>query len=421
MYKQAPFKALSLSHQRAPVEIRELIYLSPQSCSILLQLFQDTLGIQEMMVFSTCNRTEVYYVSEQDCSSTIIRLLCIEKQIPYTEELATYFDCMETEEAAAAHLFEVSMGLRSSVIGDLQISNQIKQAYSLSHDAGLAGPFLHRLMHTIFHANKRVQQETAYRDGAASVSYASAELAKEVTAVIPQPSVLVLGVGEMGRDVARNLDSTHFQQIHVANRTRSKAEALAQEIGATVIALQDISSHIDQYDVIISSLAVPTPFLNKAHFNPHHLANKFIIDLSVPRSIDANIEELPQVIVYNVDEIQAKTSYTLQKRLEAVPLVKKIIQESLHDFFSWRQQMSISPTIHKLKDSLEQIRKEELARFLKSASAKEAEMLEEVTKSLINKIVKLPVLRLKAACKRGEEESLIGVLNDLFNLDKVNA
>ena len=413
------FKVASLSQKNAPVAIRELFYLQENACKNLMTQLNSILGIEEILVLSTCNRTEVYYCADQELSSEIVKILCIEKGIENSDAYLKYFSPILEHAAAQQHLFEVSMGLQSGVIGDLQISNQVKNAYAWSSDLKFSGPFLHRLLHTIFHANKRVQQETAFRDGAASVSYACAELAVDLTKSYVAPTALIVGMGEMGRDVARNLKGSRFSRIAVVNRTLEKAKEIATEIEAEYFPFEEMSSLLSEFDVIISSVTAPEPILTKTQFaEVGEFHNKFLIDLSVPRSISPDLEEVPGVIVYNIDEIRNKTSEVVEKRRESVPQVQQIITESLSGFNDWSQEMNISPTIQALKEALDKIRQEELARYLKKANPREADLLEKATKGMMNKILKLPVLQLKAACKRGEEETLIGVLNDLFNLEK---
>jgi glutamyl-tRNA reductase len=148
------------------------------------------------------------------------------------------------------------------------------------------------------------------------------------------------------------------------------------------------------------------------------LSYKYFIDLSVPRSVESSVDELPGALVYNIDDIHAKVSAALQKRMESVPHVKEIIAQAIFEFNDWSRETAVSPTIHKLKNALEQIRQEELARHLKGMSAAEMQKVDQITKGMMQKIIKLPVLQLKAACKRGEAETLIDVLNDLFDLEK---
>ncbi len=411
------FKAISLSHHSASVNIRERMHLSNEATRSLLLQLKSVLDIEEALVVSTCNRTEVYYSSPQDFSLEIIKLLGIEKGLNDTTEYIPYFDLINDEEAAARHLFRVAMGLESQVIGDLQISNQIKTSYSIAAELEMAGPFLHRLLHTIFHANKRVQQETAYRDGAASISYACGELVKDLIHSHKEASVLVVGLGEMGRDVARNLVKDNIR-LGLVNRTDLKAQVLAEELNAEFIPYDQLYDQIQEFRVIVSAVSGDSPIIRKEHFQNHaRFDQKFLVDLCVPRSIDPEVEHISGFVVYDIDEIKSQTDKTVERRKEAIPAVEAIIDGEMVGFRVWRKELGISPVIQRFKEALEDIRKEEMARYLKKCTAEEAELMDKVTKGMVNKIIKLPVLLLKAACKRGEEESLAEVLNDLFNLE----
>ncbi|TXK52883.1 glutamyl-tRNA reductase [Pontibacter qinzhouensis] len=412
------FKAISLSYKKAPLDIRELIALDEISCRQYLQTLKGFIQASDILVLSTCNRTEVYYNSDADYSTEIVKLLGITKGIENISKYFDYFTILNEHDDAVQHLFEVSMGLESQVVGDMQITNQVKQAYQWAADNETAGPFLHRLMHTIFFTNKRVVQETAFRDGAASTSYAAIELIEDLTAEITEPAILVVGLGEIGADVCRNLKDKGFKNVKITNRTLSKAKILAEECEMEVLPFEEIVQGLKEADVIISSVAREMPFFTKEMIKRLNvLTYKFFIDLSVPRSVEAEVESIPGVLVYNIDIIQNKASEALQQRINSVPKVKEIILESIEQFNDWSKEMVVSPTINKLKNALESIRQEEMARYLKKLSPEETKRLDNITKSMMQKIIKLPVLQLKAACKRGEAETLIDVLNDLFDLE----
>jgi glutamyl-tRNA reductase len=417
------FKAVILTYKTAPIEVREKVALDEQQARRLLQRLKDALGLSEVLAVSTCNRTEVYYSADRSMGREIIAQLCLEKNQLPVHELLPYFHIEDRHEAAVEHLFRVGIGLESQVVGDLQISHQMKLAYQWSADEGMAGPFLHRLMHTIFFTNKRVFQETAFRDGAASVSYAAVEMMEELTAANNAPTVLVIGLGEIGTDVVRNLKDSRFAKVWLANRTRAKADALAADTAFEVIDFAAWEQYIEQADVVICSVARETPLIEAAQAAKHHIIGKFryFFDLSVPRSIAPEVEQLPGCVVYNVDDINNRANEALQRRLAAVPDVERIIGEAMSDFGNWTKEMIVSPVINKLKNMLEQIRKEEIARYMKHLNTEEAEKIEQITKNMMQKIIKMPVLQLKAACKRGEAETLADVLNDLFNLEKVAA
>jgi glutamyl-tRNA reductase len=282
----------------------------------------------------------------------------------------------------------------------------------------MAGPFLHRLLHSIFYTNKRVVQETSFRDGAASVSYVTVDLVDDLTNSLECPNILVLGLGEIGEDVCRNLENIKSKNVLICNRTQETAQALADECGYDTIPFLGFKKRIAEFDVIISSIASDDMIVNKSLFDTNKVhSHKFLFDLSVPRSIDHDVEDIPGLLLYNIDNIQSKASSALEKRLAAIPDVKAIITSAIDDFNEWSKEMEVSPVINKLSNALEEIRQSEVARHMKGLNDKESEILEKVTKSMMQKIIKLPILQLKAACKRGEAESLIDVLNDLFNLE----
>lgn len=413
------FRSVGISYKTAPLEIRERIALNEDEAKGLMLKVQEFFGGTDILVVSTCNRTEIYYNAAANCNVDIAKLLLIQKGLTNTDAYLPYFIDYTDQNQAARHLFEVATGLHSQVVGDMQIPNQVKHAYQWSVDLGMAGPFLHRLLHTIFFANKRVAQETSFRDGAASTSYVAVELIEHATALKANPSILVLGVGEIGTDVCRNLKEKEYTNITVVNRTRAKAEQLANELGFGVADFENVEEEILKADVVISSILRDEPFINKALLQKKSLHSfKYVVDLSVPRSVAADAEQVPGVIVYNIDNIQAKANEALDRRLASVPHVQTIIDQALEEFSDWSKEMVVSPTIQKLKNALEQIRQEEMARFMKNLNEDEAAKIDKITSSMMQKIIKLPVLQLKAACKRGEAETLIDVLNDLFNLEQ---
>lgn len=416
------FKAVSLSFKKAPLAIRELLALDESACRRFLQQLHTELHLTDLLVLSTCNRTEIYYAHDDDQSAAIIQALGALKHRGDIGSFAPYFDRYNEVELATRHLFEVAIGLDAQVVGDLQIINQVKMAYQWAADADVAGPFLHRLLHTIFFTNKRVQQETSFRDGAASMSYAALELVEELTADVASPRVLVVGLGEIGSDVCRHLaDSKAFASVTLCNRTRARAEELAAEFAPGKLQITDfenLTTALREADVVISSINRAEPFFTRelvAHLDV--LSYKFFIDLSVPRSVAADVELVPGVLVYNVDAIESKASAALEQRLAAVPQVRALIESSLLDFADWSREMLVSPLIQRMKASLEQLRQQELDRFQKKATPTEVKLLDEATRAFMQKVLKQHVLHLKAACRRDEAEQLLPLLTDIFDLE----
>lgn len=415
---QSTFRSLSLSFKTTSLETRELVALDSDQSLMLLTHIKERTNATDVLVLSTCNRTEIYYSSLEPLDNEIIALLASTKGIN-SSQITSHFRSINDPKEAVSHLFNVAIGLEAQVIGDLQITNQVKQAYQQSADMEMAGPFLHRLMHTIFFSNKKVVQETSFRDGAASVSYATVELIEELTSTLPQPKVLLLGLGEMGADVARNLLHLKGTKVLVTNRTKAKADQIAAECGYEVVEIDTLTQAISNCDVIVSSVRGEKPLIDKDLLAQCELLSfKYLIDMSVPRSVDVSVEELPGVLVYNIDQIKNKASEALEKRKNSIPLVSSIVEQSIKEFLNWTQEMEVSPTIQKLKGALEDIRKSEIDRYVNKLSENETDHVDTITKNIMQKIIKLPVLQLKAACQRGEAETLIDVLNDLFNLEE---
>ncbi len=414
------FKVVSLTHRHAPLAVRGLLALDEPACRALLLVISRELGLADVLVLSTCNRTEVYYSDIRDQSTAIIGEMARLKNLPANTSVSAWFTSITSAPAAVRHLFEVAMGLDAQVVGDQQIFHQVKQAYQWSADADAAGPFLHRLLHTVFFTHKRVRQETGFCDGAASVSYATLQLVEDLTAHLASPRVLLVGAGTFGADVARHFGaSDRFAHVIICNRTRGKAEVLAAACGLQVLDFADLARGIQTADVVICSVAASAPIITLPLLeNQAVLSHKFLVDLSMPRSIAAEVETVPGVLLYSLDAIQSKASAALERRLAAVPQVQRIIAESLAGLQDWSEEMEVSPTIQKLKNALEQLRQEEMKRYGKRMSPTEAGLLDEITKSLMQKVLKQPVLQLKAACKRGEPGQLVELLSELFDLER---
>lgn len=413
------FKAISLSHQKAPLPIRELFALDQDAITKLLYYFKEFTGFVDLLILSTCNRVEVYYSSEKELGSEIIKRLGIEKNINNPIQYKGYFDSYNNPFDTVSHLFNVSMGMESKVLGDLHIVNQVKQAYQLSVDMDVAGPVLHRVMHTVFFCHKRVVRETYFKDGSASVSYTTVKLVQHLCASIENPKILLIGLGEMGAEICRYLNKTDLSNVWLSNRSFEKAQSLAQECNYQALTLKQGLSKVGEADLVISAVTIKQPIINRPTLKKKVNHFQYFIDLSVPRSIAPEFEKFYGVKVYNIDNIQEKVSQVLSKRREAKSQVKDIIKDSIAELTKWSQEMAHAPVINKMKRALEQIRQEELKRYLKNVRPEEKETLEQITKSMVQKIIKLPVLKLKTQCQRDDHaDNLSAALSQLFNLEE---
>ncbi|MBC5992289.1 glutamyl-tRNA reductase [Pontibacter cellulosilyticus] len=417
---QGKFRALTLSYKNAPIAVREAVALNEIGCRNLLDKVKEFTTCSEAMVLSTCNRTEVYYVAEKEHTNELIKLIALEKGFVATKKIRPYFKALNNQEEAMTHLFRVALGLESQVVGDVQILNQVKNAYQWAIESNAVGSFLHRLLHSVFNANKQAVNSTNFRDGAASVSYATVEMVEELTAHIEEPRVLLIGVGDIGRDVCLNFQKSRISHITIVNRTHHKAVELAQRVGASTAYWENVWQEMDKADVVISSVPGDCFFISEDKIKNTVAAGRerIFLDLSMPRSIDVVLENIPGVAVYNIDAIHNRTTEALALRLASIPAVEQIVAEAIAEFQTWVNDHAFTPIIQQFKNHLEQIRQQELARYVKKLNPEEAQLVEAVTQSMLNKIIKLPAVELKAACQRGNISELSESLVALFNLEK---
>ncbi len=408
------FRTLTISYKSAPLSIREQVSMDDDITAAFLRNCKDIFQLEDVLVLSTCNRTEVYYYSEFDLSAQLISYLSILKGLTSTS-ISPYFLKFEGDNAIK-HLFEVALGLDSMVLGDIQIINQVKRAYQLTADLNMCTAYLHRLLHTIFFTNKRIANQTVFKDGNASVASVSVEQTKKFIKNKSNPKIAIVGLGEIGSNVACNL--REFEgEVYLFNRSKEKSDALAAEYGFKSEDFSSLQQYLSTMDVVISSVQMDKPLLNKSHFTPS-LNPTLIIDLGVPRNVDLDVESNKAVTLLNVDHLNEKVQTALAMRKSEIPAVNQIIEESVAEFSSWKQEQDVFPIIQQLKTALEDIRKQELSRYFGKLNEQQSEVVEAITAGMIQKIIKLPVLELKAACKRGDSESLVEVLQDLFNLEK---
>ena len=407
------FQMLGVSHSHVSLPQREKLSFYEGSSKEFLKTLRDIHGLMEALILSTCNRTEIYFHGDEDDRLRIKAQLKIHKQVD--DEILDQMRLYMGDEAVN-HLFRVSLGLDSKILGDIQIINQVKKAYQWSADQGMAGPFLHRLMHTIFYANKRVTQETNFRDGSGSIASVVVDIIRNSKELIRDPKILILGIGKIGRNVLENLGE-EFTDITIINRTTERAKTLATELGKRFSPIDRLTDEVNKADVIIASVSAENPLIRVSDVRPS-LSPRVFIDLSIPRAVESDVENVQGAMIYNLDGIEERASEVLTRRKGAVNKVEKILLDHFLEFREWSDEMLVSPTIQQLKEKLEQIRREEVARHLKRLSENEVKLLEEVTRNMIQKVIKLPVLELKAACKRGEAETLVGALNGIFNLEE---
>lgn len=409
---------VGISHHTAPLDIRERLWFSSEEVSQILSLLKSA-SIAECVMFSTCNRTELYVLTENNTlpSEEIKRILITQKSADGKVQPSDLFTLSASE--AARHLFRVTAGIDSMVLGDVQILTQVKEGFHLATEEGTAGIFMNRLFQLAFRAGKRVRTETEIGDGAISLSYAAVELAEKIFDKLKKKSALVIGAGETAELTATHLHSKEIGKLLITNRTKERAEQLAAKVQGVVIPFDNWFDILPDVDIVISSIEVNRFVLTASDIQrtlKHH-GNKtlFIIDIGVPRNIDPEVKNIENVFLYDLDTFNLIVEKNVQKRQAEIPKVEAIITEVLAELTHWYSSLEVNPTITALTQFMENIRQEELAKNINRFDSKDRELVELVTKRIINKIIHAPIVNLR----KGQETSLAERLQKISAIQKL--
>ena len=417
---------IGLNHETAPVSLREKLAFAENSLSEALQWLRQQPEIQEALVLSTCNRVEFYFVANSgsiEGRRPIIELLAQRTGNP--KDQWEPFLYQHTLHDAIAHLFRVTSGMDSMVIGEPQITGQVKDAYRNAMEEKTLGSILNRMLHKSFSVSKRVRTETELASRAVSVSYVAVELAKKIFGDLHERTVLLAGAGEMAELAATHLVSHGVARILVASRTLENARSLASRFRGEAVRLDSIPEHLSDTDILICSTAAPDYILRYDQVREALRARKqkpvFIIDIAVPRNIDPKVNELEHVYLYDMDDLQRVLKSNLEERKKELKKAESIVQEELHEFIHWLKSLDLVPTIISLRDRAEKIRQQELQKALallkNTVEPKQQKVIEALSHAIVNKILHRPISELKQAEKRGESADLSDAIHRLFVLD----
>lgn len=419
--------AVGISHNSASLDIREKMWMSTEEIKEALRQIKGKLA-EEAMLISTCNRTELYCIvpEEQMDDSTFKRFLIDFKGVNGAVGLEHFYGTFAGD--AVNHLFRVAAGVDSMVIGDIQILNQVKEAFALAGETGTMGPVLNRLMQSALHVGKRVRTETTICEGAVSVSYAAVELAGKIFADLSKKAALLIGAGETGELTMKHLIGKGIGVVSIANRTREKAEALLARLEANgeVVDYEHLADALSAVDIVITSVTSPSYVVQPADVQKvmKQRSNNplFIIDIGVPRNVDPSCNRVENVFVYDMDALNAIVDRNLERRKAELPKVTTIIREEMVEFFKWHSTLQVGPTIRELTDAIEAIRQQEVEKNINRFKPEDRELVEMLTKRIVNKILHHPITALRSNAQNGSGNSaLIGriqALRELFGIDQ---
>ena len=418
--------SIGISHQSAALEVREKMWLSDDEIKATLPRLKELQHFDECVLVSTCNRTELYGVAGgETVDEAALKRFLIDVKSAAPSVGAEHFVSAHAG-GAITHLFRVAAGVESMVIGDVQILGQIKDGFNLARESGTMGPVMSRLMQATLHVGKRVRTETSVCEGAVSVSYAAVELASKIFADLAKKSVLLIGAGETGELTLRHLVGKGIGRIKIANRTREKAEALMAAMGGTVIDYDGIADALRSVDIVVTSVSSPSYIVgpDEVHRVMKQRSNNplFIIDIGLPRNVDPAAGKIENVFLYDIDALGTIVDRNLERRREEMPKVTRIIREELISFLRWQNALEVGPTIQEFRESLEAIRSQEVTRNVNRFKPEDRELLELVTRRIVNKILHGPTTVLKRGVESGghseEVVNRVKALRDLFGISR---
>ncbi|UCZ75181.1 glutamyl-tRNA reductase [Dickeya zeae] len=414
--------ALGINHKTAPVSLRERVAFSPDRQGQALHSLLEQPLVQGGVLLSTCNRTELYLsVEEQENRhEQLIAWLCDYHQLNPDDIRKNLY--WHEGNAAVSHLMRVASGLDSLVLGEPQILGQVKKAFADSQrERSLSGD-LERMFQKSFTVAKRVRTETDIGASAVSVAFAACTLARQIFESLADVNVLLVGAGETIELVSRHLREHRVKRMVIANRTRERAQALAEEVGAEVITLAELDAHLPQADIVISSTASTLPIIGKGMMERTMKARRnqpmLMVDIAVPRDIEPEVGRLPNIYLYSVDDLQAIIQHNLAQRKAAAIQAESIVQQECSEFMAWLRAQSAVDTIRDYRSQADSLREEMTTKALaaiQNGGDVEA-IVQELTHRLTNRLIHAPTRSLQQAARDGDVERL-QILRDSLGLN----
>ena len=414
-----------INHQTAPVEIREKLAFAEEDVSAALDALIALPQIHEVVLFSTCNRVEVLFSTDDAASAVpaVTACICQMKELS-PDQLSTVMYSHEAD-AAVRHVFRVASGLDSMIVGEPQIFGQVKTAYRQAVTRNTSGVILNRLIHRTFFVAKRVRSETGIGDSAVSISYAAVELAKKIFGSLEGRRILLVGACEMAELAVEHLVGNRAGTTWVANRTLERAMALAAVFNGTAVSLEEIPGLLASTDIVVSSTGAHGLVITRDQVKGVMRSRKnrplFFIDIAVPRDIDPDINKLENAYVYDIDDLKEIIEDNLAERRKEAIKAERIVDESVIRFRAWYDSLDVVPTVVALREKMTAIARSEADKTLgtlKDLKRNDREAVIRMTEAIVSKIMHDPTTFLKNNRDRKHRHQYLDTVKRLFNLDE---
>lgn len=416
---------VGFNYKTAPVEIREKLTFSEESLEKAMVELKNRKSILENVIISTCNRTEIYAVVDQlHTGRYYIKAFLADWFGIDQNEFSSYIEITENDEAME-HLFRVTTGLDSMVLGETQILGQVRDAFLTSQQMKTTGTIFNELFKQAVTFGKRVHHETAIGEHAVSISYTAVELAKKIYGSLDNKQVTIFGAGEMGQLAIKNLQASGANNITIINRTFEKAQQLATELQAKAEPIERLLPVLQNTDVLISSTAAPDILLTKEMLQPILKKRKgdplFLVDIAVPRDIDPEISNLDHVFLYDVDDLEGIVDENLEARRKAANQVELLLDGEIMTFKTWLTTLGVVPVISALREKALTIQSEtmkSIERKMPDLTEREKKVLNKHTKSIINQLLKEPITQAKELAGTDNAEEALQLFVDIFGIEE---
>ena len=425
-----PMKLVGISHHTAPLHVRErFVFDNDQVRALTRGLLRDELA-SEAVLLSTCNRSELYYVTEDDAAPLdpmFVNELAERGGISFAE--AGDFIYTRRERDVVQHLFRVTSSLDSMILGEPQIQGQVKSAYDIANELAAegrtAGPILSRLFESALSVGGRVRSQTELGAGSASIPTAAVELARKIFGNLRGRSAAVIGSGEMSQVALECLQSEGVTDAVVVSRTEERAREVAGKLGARGSAHQEMPELLTSVDIIIAATAAPHPVITRELVQNALPRGRrrplLIVDIALPRDVEASVGDVNNVFLYNIDDLQQVVDATIERRRAEVPAAERVIADAAESFWNWYRSLEVVPIIRELRARAEDIRQREVEKALRGMSGlseNDAAVVDALTRQILAKVLHRPTVRLKEAAGNGREREVMKTMRYLLGLDE---
>ncbi|MDX8359400.1 MULTISPECIES: glutamyl-tRNA reductase [Bacillaceae] len=416
---------VGVNYKTAPVEIREKLTFDANRLHEAMKALQKQKSILENVIISTCNRTEVYAVVDQlHTGRYYIKAFLADWFNLDKDEVSPYLTIFESD-GAIDHLFNVACGLKSMVLGETQILGQVRSSFLLAQEAQTTGTIFNQLFKQVITLAKRAHSETEISSNAMSISYAAVELAKKIFGQLTNKHVLILGAGKMGELAVENLHGNGVKQVTVVNRTMEKAESLAKRFSGQAKSMEDIQQALVEADIMISSTGAKDYVINKAMMEQVKKMRKgrpiFMVDIAVPRDLDPQLAALDNVFLYDIDDLEDIVQANLAERQKASIQIELMIESEIVMFKQWLNTLGVVPVISALRQRALEVQAETMRsidRKLPNLSERERKVINKHTKSIVNQLLKDPILGAKEIAAEDNAEESLQLFMKIFNIEE---